>query len=179
VLLSVYAPAPAGDAGAPVSDRTYDVLFLCTGNSARSLIAECVLRRVGGKRFRAHSAGSHPQGTPNETVVEELRALGYDTSGLRSKSWDEFGADDAPRLDFVFTVCDAARAETCPVWPGHPVTAHWGAEDPAAFSGTDAERRALIRRVHDEMLRRIEAFTRLPLESLDDRALRQELDGIG
>lgn len=159
-------------------DAPYHVLFLCTGNSARSIIAECVLRRADSKNFRAHSAGSHPLPAPNPAVLEELRVLGYETTSLRSKGWEEFAAADAPKLDFVFTVCDNARGETCPVWPGHPITAHWGAEDPAAFVGTDEEQRALIRRVHDEMQRRIEAFVRLPLEELDAPAIARALDEL-
>lgn len=157
----------------------YDVLFLCTGNSARSLLAECALQRLGGERFRAHSAGSRPTGTPHPQAVALLRELGFDTDPLRSKSWDEFAAPGAPELDFVFTVCDAAAGESCPVWPGRPVTAHWGLPDPAAVEGPEPAVREAFRRTWDELERRIGAFTRLPLESLDPRDLRARLEQIG
>jgi arsenate reductase len=162
-----------------MTDRPYHVLFLCTGNSARSILAEAILDRLGAGRFRAYSAGSHPKGRVHPMALEELRERGYDTSRLRSKSWDEFAGPDAPMLDFVFTVCDAAAGETCPVWPGQPLKAHWGLEDPAAFVGAEDEQRSIFRRVHLELERRIELFTNLRIEALDRRSLQARLDEIG
>ncbi len=163
----------------PLSDRVHHVLFLCTGNSARSLLAESALRRLGGSRFVSHSAGSRPTGKPHPLALALLRELGDDVAPLRSKSWDEFGGPDAPPLDFVFTVCDNARGETCPIWSGAPVVAHWGAEDPAAATGDEAQRVAVFRRVHDELAARIRAFVALPLDTLEGPALQRELDAIG
>jgi arsenate reductase len=160
-------------------DGIYEVLFLCTGNSARSLLAECALNRIGAGRFRAHSAGSHPKDAPHPLTLRLLEQLHYDTSGLRSKSWDEFAAPGAPPLDFVFTVCDNARGEVCPVWPGQPITAHWGSEDPAAATGSEEERLRVFRRVYGEIESRIRLFTSLPLEALDRLSLQSRLDGIG
>jgi arsenate reductase len=157
----------------------YHTLFLCTGNSARSLMAECALGRWGGERFRAASAGSHPKGAPHPLALELLRAYGYDVSKLRSKSWDEFAAPGAPPLDFVFTVCDRARGEACPVWPGQPVTAHWGCDDPAAAEGSHEERLRVFRRVYSELENRIKIFAALPIESLDRLTLKRRLDAIG
>ena len=162
-----------------MSSRTYHVLFLCTGNSARSILAEAILTRIGGGRLRAWSAGSHPKGTVHPMALELLRERGYDTSGCRSKSWDELAGPGAPALDFVFTVCDDAAAETCPVWPGHPITAHWGLEDPAAFQGPEDEQRRLFRRVYVELERRISLFTHLGIESLDRLSLQARLNEIG
>jgi arsenate reductase len=159
--------------------RRHEVLFLCTGNSARSLLAEALLRRLGGARFGAHSAGSHPTGRVHPLAIELLHARGHDTSGLRSKGWDEFARPGAPALDFVFTVCDAAAGEACPVWPGRPMTAHWGVEDPAAFAGPEDEQRRVFRRVYRLLERRIELFTSLGLESLDRLALGARLEEIG
>jgi len=159
--------------------KRYSVLFLCTGNSARSLVAEAILSRVGGDRFRALSAGSHPKPAPHPLTLRLLANYGYDVSGLRSKSWDEFAMPDASALDFVFTVCDAAAGEACPTWPGRPVTAHWGVEDPAAFRGADDAQLALFRRVYLELERRIRLFVALPLASLDRLSLKRELDAIG
>jgi arsenate reductase len=162
-----------------VTPPIYNVLFLCTGNSARSILAEALLNRLGEGRFRAFSAGSHPKGAVHPMALELLHACGYDTAGLRSKSWDEFAKPGAPPLHFVFTVCDNAAGEACPVWPGQPVTAHWGVRDPAAFEGPEDEQRALFRRVSLELEHRIELFTSLRLEALDRLALQARLDEIG
>lgn len=155
------------------------VLFLCTGNSARSILAECLMNRLGKGRFHAVSAGSMPAGTVNPFAVELLKSLGYDTSALRSKSWDEFGTAAAADIDFVFTVCDSAAAETCPVWPGEPVTAHWGLPDPAAVEGSDAEKQVAFLDTYKALSRRIEAFVNLPMDSLDQLAMRRALARIG
>jgi len=162
-----------------VTQRVYHVLFLCTGNSARSILAEAILNRRGAGRFRAHSAGSHPKGAVHPMALEVLHERGYDTAGFRSKSWDELAQPGAPALDFVFTVCDNAAGEACPVWPGQPMTAHWGVEDPAAFAGPADEQRWLFRRVYLELDRRIDLFTNLPVESLDRMSLKARLDEIG
>lgn len=158
---------------------TYRVLFLCTGNSARSLMAECALRRWGAGRFEAFSAGSHPKGAPHPQAIELLRSLGHDTSGLRSKSWDEFAGPGAPELHFVFTVCDAARGESCPVWPGQPVTAHWGMADPASAEGSEEQVRLAFRCAYGELDNRIKLFTSLPIEGLDRLSLQARVEGIG
>lgn len=160
-------------------DRPYNVLFLCTGNSARSIMAECALGRWGVGRFKAYSAGSHPTGVVHPLTIETLRRLNYDTSALRSKSWDEFTRPGAPPLDFVFTVCDRAASEVCPVWPGQPLTAHWGVEDPVAFEGTEAQRLAFFRRVYGYLENRIKIFVSLPIASLDRLALQKRLEEIG
>jgi len=162
-----------------MTDAPLNVLFLCTQNSARSVIAECILNKLGAGRFRAHSAGSHPRGEIHPFAREMLAELGYDVSGLRSKSWDEFAAPDAPNLDFVFTVCDSAAAEPCPIWPGQPITAHWGIPDPAAATGTDAERRLAFADAHRMLFQRISIFTNLPMGSLDKLSLQQRVDEIG
>jgi arsenate reductase len=155
------------------------VLFLCTGNSARSILAESILNRIGRGRFRAFSAGSHPKGSVQPLALELLRERGYDTRLLRSKSWNEFAQPGAPALDFVFTVCDNAASEVCPLWPGQPLTAHWGVEDPAAFQGPEDRQRRLFQRVYLELERRIDLFTNLSLESLDRLTLKARLDEIG
>jgi protein-tyrosine-phosphatase len=160
-------------------DNTYHALFLCTGNSARSIMAEAVLNRLGAGRIRAYSAGSYPKGQPHPMALEVLTEWGYDTSGLRSKSWDEFAGQGAPSLDFIFTVCDNAAGEACPVWPGRPMTAHWGVEDPAAFEGPEDKKRELFRRTYAELERRIELFTNLNIESLNRLSLQSRLDEIG
>jgi protein-tyrosine-phosphatase len=159
--------------------QPYNALFVCTGNSARSILAEAILGRVGAGRFRAFSAGSRPKPEPHRMALSLLRELGYDVSGFRSKSWDEFAAPGAPTLHFVFSVCDNAAGEACPVWPGTPVTAHWGHEDPAAVVGDDERQRRVFLRVHDELEARIRAFVALPLEQLDADELQQRLDAIG
>lgn len=162
-----------------LSAKTYHVLFLCTGNSARSILAEAILNRLGAGRLQAYSAGSHPRGDVHPMALEVLRERGHDTSGLRSKSWDEFAEPGAPALDFVFTVCDAAAGEACPVWPGCPMTAHWGIADPAAFEGPGEEQRRIFRRAYLELARRVELFTNLSLESLDRPSLQTRLNEIG
>jgi arsenate reductase len=162
-----------------VTQRIYHVLFLCTGNSARSILAEAILERLGAGRFRAHSAGSHPKGRVHPLALALLRERGYDTAGLRSKSWDEFAQPGAPALDFVFTVCDDAAAEVCPAWPGRPLTAHWGMPDPAALEGPEDARRRVFLRTYLELARRIELFTSLPVEALDRLSLKARLDEIG
>jgi len=162
-----------------VRDTTYHVLFLCTGNSARSILAEAILDRLGAGRFHAHSAGSHPRGRVHPMAIEVLQERGFETSGLRSKSWDEFAEPDAPPLDFVFTVCDNAAGEACPAWPGQPMTAHWGVDDPAAFEGPEHEQRFAFRRAYLELERRIELLTSLNVDSLDRLSLQARLDAIG
>jgi protein-tyrosine-phosphatase len=153
----------------------YNVLILCTGNSARSILGEVLVNRLGRGRFRGFSAGSTPKGTVHPLALELLDQLGMPTTGMRSKSWNEFAAPGAPPLDFIITVCDNAAGEMCPVWPGKPITAHWGIPDPAGVGGTDAERRAAFRRAYDDLERRIEAFTNLPIDSLDGAQIQQRL----
>ncbi len=161
------------------SDRHYQVLFLCTGNSARSIFAEAILNRAGRGRFKAFSAGSHPRGEVHPLALDLLRRLNFSTEGLRSKSWEEFSAAPAPLMDFVFTVCDRAAAELCPLWPGQPMTAHWGVADPAAAQGDDFERLQAFRTAFKELENRIEIFVSLPLASLDRLKLQRQLDAIG
>jgi len=161
------------------SRRVHNTLFVCTGNSARSILAEAILRSVGAGRFRAFSAGSHPAGAVNPFALELLRSLGIPTKDLRSKRWDAFAAPGAPAMDFVFTVCDSAAGEACPVLPGAPVTAHWGVPDPAAVQGSDEEKRAAFRDAAQALRRRIELFASLPLEKLDAPSLRTKLREIG
>ncbi len=162
-----------------MSDRVFNVLFLCTHNSARSVIAETIMNDLGRGRFKAFSAGSQPSGRVNPHAIDMLSKLNYDVSGLRSKSWNEFAAPEAPKLDFVFTVCDDAANETCPYWPGQPMTAHWGLPDPSRTEGSDAEIRAAFADTHRMMYQRISIFLNLPLASLDRLSLQQKLDGIG
>jgi protein-tyrosine-phosphatase len=162
-----------------VSDQTFNVLFLCTGNSARSILAEAILDRVGAGQFRAYSAGSQPKGLVHPETIRLLRSLGYDTSGFRAKSWDEFAKQGAPVFDFVFTVCDNAATETCPIWPGQPMTAHWGVPDPAAVEGTDAEIALAFKDAYRMLNQRIGIFTSLPLRSLDNLTLKNKLEKIG
>jgi protein-tyrosine-phosphatase len=160
-------------------DKVYHVLFLCTGNSARSIMAESILNRHARSRFHAYSAGSHPAGEVRPMVLDLLMRYNYPVAALRSKSWDEFTEPGAPELDFVFTVCDNAAGEVCPVWPGQPMTAHWGVEDPAAFAGPDEKRLRLFRDVYFQLERRIQIFTSLPIASLDKLSLQKRLDEIG
>ena len=157
--------------------RTYDVLFLCTGNSARSILAEAIMNKEGDGRFRAFSAGSFPKDEVHPAALALLRELGHPTEGLRSKSWDEFAAAGAPPLDFIFTVCDDAAGETCPIWPGHPMTAHWGIEDPARVEG-EGQREAFLRALH-YLHNRIALFLALPIESIGGITLQSRLHEIG
>ena len=157
----------------------YNVLFLCTGNSARSIMAECLLERIDATRFRAFSAGSFPTGTVNPYALEILERRNHRTDRLRSKAWDEFAVPGAPEMDFVFTVCDRAAGEVCPVWPGQPVSAHWGFADPAGVEGSEAVIRAAFANTYREIAARIEIFTSLPFETLDRLALKRKLDEIG
>ena len=160
-------------------DRVYNVLFLCTGNSARSILGEVLLNTMGEGRFRAYSAGSYPKGEVNPMSLEVLRDAGLPTEGLRSKSWDEFAGIEAPKMDFVFTVCDDAAGETCPIWPGQPMTAHWGIEDPAAVAGSEFQRRAAFEDAMRFMRNRVTAFVNLPHASIDRLTLTAKLRGIG
>ena len=162
-----------------MTDRPYNVLFLCTGNSARSILGEALLNSLGKGRFRAWSAGSHPGGRVNPFALEILAKNGFATEGLRSKSWDEFAAPGAPEFDFIFTVCDAAAAETCPVWPGHPMSAHWGIPDPAGVEGDDETKRRAFRDAFSRLQRRISLLVNLPVQSLDKLSLQKELGEIG
>ena len=159
--------------------QVYNVLFVCTGNSARSIIAEAIMNNEARGRFKAYSAGSHPTGKVNPFALEALRDLRIPTDGFRSKSWDEFSRPDAPELDFVFTVCDQAAGEQCPFWPGQPMTAHWGLPDPAAFEGGDDEKRKRFRDTAVTLKRRIDLMLSLPIESLDSMSLQHEIKDIG
>lgn len=162
-----------------MTDRPFNVLFLCTGNSARSIFGEAILAREGLGKFKAYSAGSQPRGEVHPYTLELLRHLNHPTKGIRSKSWDEFAKPGAPLLDFVFTVCDDAAKEVCPVWPGQPMSAHWGVPDPAAFEGTEAERRLAFAESYRMLKNRISAFVNLPIASLDRLSLKTKLDAIG
>jgi len=161
------------------ADRIYNVLFLCTGNSARSILAESILNIEGKGRFKVYSAGSQPKGDVNPLALKELAALGYPTEGFRSKSWDEFAEPGAPEMDFIFTVCDSAAGEACPVWIGHPMTAHWGVEDPASVEGSDVEKGRAFAQAARFLKNRIMAFVSLPLASIDKLALEAHLRQIG
>ncbi len=160
-------------------DRPVNVLFLCTHNSARSIIAEAVMNRLGNGKFKGYSAGSMPSGKVHPLALEMLRNLNYDTSKLRSKPWDEFAEPGAPQLDFVFTVCDNAANEVCPIWPGQPVSAHWGVPDPSQVQGPDSQRALAFADTHRMLYQRISIFTNLPLSSLDKLSLQKHLDDIG
>ena len=162
-----------------MSDKIYNVLFLCTGNSARSIIAEAILNRLGRDKFKAYSAGSQPKGEVHPYTLQLLKGMNYDTSLARSKNWDEFAVPGAPELDFVFTVCDKAAGEVCPVWPGQPMTAHWGVPDPVEAQGTAAERHLAFAESVRMLRRRIELFVNLPLHKIDRLALKSQLDQIG
>ena len=162
-----------------MSDKVYDVLILCTGNSARSIIGECVVERLGKGRFRGFSAGSKPKGKVHPLAIEILRRNNYRIDGLRSKYWTEFAGPDAPRMDFVFTVCDNAAAEECPVWPGQPMTAHWGLPDPAAVEGDEVDRMMAFRQALLSLENRVSVFVSLPIETLDRLKLKAALEEIG
>ena len=162
-----------------MSEHVFNVLFLCTGNTARSILAEAILNKDGRGRFRGYSAGSQPKGTINPVALHLLQRLEYPTDGLRSKSWQEFAKPGAPVMDFVFTVCDNAAGEACPVWPGRPMTAHWGIEDPAAVEGSDAEKEAAFIEAHRLLKNRIDAFINLPMKSIDALVLGPKLHAIG
>jgi len=162
-----------------MTDQTYNVLFLCTGNSARSILAEAILNREGRGRFRAFSAGSHPKGNVHPYTLDLLRTLNHPVDGYRSKSWDEFAVPGAPALDFVFTVCDDAAGEACPAWPGQPMTAHWGVADPAGVEGSEAERRAAFTEAYRMLANRISIFASLPIASIDRLSLQKKLGEIG
>jgi protein-tyrosine-phosphatase len=162
-----------------MSEQPYNVLFLCTGNSARSILAESLLNQLGGSRFRGFSAGSFPKGAVHPLALELLQRLNFPTAGLRSKSWDEFAIPGAPSLDFVFTVCDNAAGEVCPIWPGRPMTAHWGIPDPAAVEGATEEKTAAFQAAFRALEERIKSFVSLPLASLDKIRLKSQLDLIG
>ena len=170
---------PFGSRKANMSEKIYNVLFLCTGNSARSILAEVQLNALGRGKFKAYSAGSHPNGTVNPFAIEFLKSNGFSTDGLRSKSWDEFAAADAPVMDYVITVCDQAAGEQCPFWPGQPMSAHWGVFDPAAVQGTDEQKSRAFRDTAAIMRKRIELFVSLPAASLDRMSLKARMDEIG
>ena len=161
-----------------MTGRPFNVLILCTGNSARSILGEALVEHWGQGRFRGFSAGSHPKGSVHPLALELLKREGLPTDGMRSKSWDEFAAAGAPPLDFIFTVCDNAAGEACPVWPGHPMTVHWGIDDPAAVEGSAEEKAQAFRRAFDELQRRVRAFVDLPIGSLQPRELKQRLQAI-
>lgn len=162
-----------------MSDRLYNVLFLCTGNSARSILAESIMNKWGKGRFRGFSAGSHPNGKVNPLALDLLKKLDFPTEGLRSKSWDEFAGPGGTQFDFIITVCDNAAGETCPVWPGMPITAHWGIPDPAAVDGTEMEKKAAFTRAFEAMDRRIKLFLSLPVASIDQMRIKEHMDAIG
>jgi arsenate reductase (thioredoxin) len=162
-----------------MADKTYNVLFLCTGNSARSIIAEVLLSQLGKGKFRGYSAGSHPSGKVNPLSLELLAGSGHPTDGLRSKNWDEFAQAGSPRMDFIITVCDNAAGEVCPIWPGKPITAHWGVADPAAVEGSDDQKRAAFRHAATILRRRIDLLVNLPIVKLDELALSTKVKEIG
>ena len=162
-----------------MADKVYNVLFLCTGNSARSIIAEAIINRIGQGRFKGYSAGSQPKGEVHPRTLRLLKTLNYNTDFARSKNWDEFAGNDAPEMDFVFTVCNNAANETCPVWPGQPMSAHWGVPDPASVEGSDAEQAFAFDDAHRMLNSRISIFTSLPITGLDKLSLQKRLDEIG
>lgn len=162
-----------------MTDKSYNVLFLCTGNSARSIMAEAILSTMGKGRFNVFSAGSTPNGQVNPFTIEKVKALGYPVDKLRSKSWDEYAVPDAPQMDFIITVCDNAAGEVCPVWPGQPISAHWGFVDPAAVTGTEEEKRKVFDKVFRQIVARSTVFANLPLTTLDKQAIHRELRAIG
>lgn len=157
----------------------YNVLVLCTGNSARSIMAEAIINKLGAEKFHAYSAGSHPTGKVNPFALEKIQAIGYSTENVRSKSWDEFAQPEAPKMDFIITVCDNAAGETCPIWLGHPISAHWGFEDPTAVEGSDEEKRKAFNTIFHQIHNRVRLFVNLPLAMLDQNAIKYEMDKIG
>lgn len=159
--------------------KTYNVLFLCTGNSARSIMAEALLSTMGKGRFKVYSAGSKPTGTVNPLAVEQIKTTGYPLEKLRSKNWNEYGGVFGPEMDFIITVCDNAAGEVCPIWPGYPISAHWGFEDPAAATGTEEEKRAVFSKVARQIATRANIFANLPLHTLEKNAIKREMDAIG
>jgi arsenate reductase len=161
------------------SKNHYNILVLCTGNSARSIMGEALFNTLGSGRFKAFSAGSHPSGRVNPFAIEQVKALGYPVENLRSKSWDEFALPDSPQMDFVVTVCDNAAGEVCPLWPGQPITAHWGFADPAAVEGSDEVKRAAFANTLRQIRNRVQLFLNLPLETLDRMAIENEMRAIG
>lgn len=162
-----------------MSDKSWSILILCTGNSSRSIMAEALFNVLGKGRFNAYSAGSHPSGAVHPFAIERCEALGYETPQLRSKSWDELATPDAPQMDFVITVCDQAAGEVCPIWPGKPMTAHWGFENPAALKGSDEDERELFNKVYRQIMNRVSQFVNLPLHVLDHNSIQREMHGIG
>jgi arsenate reductase (thioredoxin) len=162
-----------------MADTTYNVLFLCTGNSARSIMAEALVTTMSKGRLQGYSAGSKPTGRVNPFAIEQVQKTGYPTDKLRSKSWDEYAAPGAPHMDFIITVCDNAAGEECPYWPGHPTTTHWGFEDPAAVEGTDEQKRAAFEKVFKQIVARMNSFVGLPLHMLEKHAIQQEMKKIG
>lgn len=162
-----------------MNPRVFNVLFLCTGNSARSIMAECAINRWGRGTFKGFSAGSHPLGEIHPMTLRVLKELDYDTSGLRSKSWDEFVSPDGPQLDFIFTLCDHIAGEVCPVWPGKPLTAHWGSPDPVSFDGTEEQKCRFFHKIYRELETRIKLFTLLPVDALDSLSLQSRITDIG
>lgn len=162
-----------------MAERIYNVLFLCTANTSRSVMAEGILNALGQGRFKAYSAGSTPAGKVNPFALEQLRTSGLPTDGYRSKSWDEFATPDSPKMDFVFTVCSSAAGEVCPIWPGHPASAHWGIPDPAAVKGTQDDKRQAFSTAYAQLSRRIAAFLKLPIEQMNAAELKQALQAIG
>ena len=162
-----------------MADKTYNVLFLCTGNSARSIMAEALLTTMGKGRFQGYSAGSHPGGVVNPFAIVQVKKTGYPIENLRSKSWDEFAQPGAPKMDFIITVCDNAAGEVCPIWPGQPISAHWGFEDPAVAQGSDEDKRRVFEKVYRQILSRVHVFLSLPLAMLEKSAIQHEIKTIG
>ena len=162
-----------------MTEKTFNILVLCTGNSARSIMAEALFNINSMGKFKAYSAGSHPNGKVNPFAIEQVAAIGYSTDHLRSKSWDEFAVPEAPVMDFILTVCDNAAGEVCPIWPGQPISAHWGFEDPAAVEGSDATKRQAFSQIFMQIAKRVQLFVSLPIATLDTIAIKREMQAIG